>query len=124
MTSVRGRRRRAGTYPAGVIRDVVIHMNSEQPLMCDLKALPTALDACLVCTNLRMVDGRKPTFIDRVESWFLIPLGIVRFVELPPNAMSGVADSAFLALPPGPIDDGRDEDLDPEEELLRRIREA
>jgi hypothetical protein len=113
-------------------------MNNEQPLVCDLREMPDARDLGLVCTNLRLVDGRKPTFIDATDSWFMIPYHIIRFVELP---LSSVEAGERLALPPGPIlersededdedlGDGGDEeteaDLDEDsEELLQRIREV
>jgi hypothetical protein len=108
-----------------MIRDAVIHMNNEQPLRCDMRTLPTALDACLVCTNLRYLSGAKPSFIDDTDSWFLIPLGIVRFVEVPAAAMAEA--NGVLALPAGPIgrdDDLEDMDTETENELLRRMREA
>jgi hypothetical protein len=108
-----------------VIRDAVIHMNNEQPLRCDLRELPTALDACLVCTNLRYLSGAKPSFIDQIDSWFLIPLGIVRFVEVPASAI--VESDGVLALPAGPLPDEEDLDtidLEAERDLLRRMREA
>ena len=41
-----------------MIRDAVIHMNNEQPLVCDLREMPDARDLGLLCTNLRLVDGR------------------------------------------------------------------
>ena len=86
-------------YPACVIRDAVIHMNNEQPLVCDLREMPAAEDTSLVCTNLRLVDGKKPTFIDRIDSWFSIPMHIIRFVEIP---LLAVEASSILALPVGP----------------------
>jgi hypothetical protein len=118
-----------------VIRDAVIHMNNEQPLVCDLRDMPDAADAGLLCTNLRLVDGRKPTFIDATDSWFVIPFHIIRFVELP---LASVEAGERLALPPGPIleasDEDEDEGDDPDEndeelddaseELLQRIREV
>jgi hypothetical protein len=130
-TSVRG------SYPAGtryrraVIENVVIHMHSEQPLMCDIRELPSARDACLVCTNLRFVDGRKPAFIDRSESWFLIPLSIVRLIEIRQGAIQAAEAADVPALGAGQVlgdDDGESDGtdaadkIDPEEELLRRIR--
>jgi hypothetical protein len=111
-----------------VIRDATIHMNNEQPLKCDLRALPTSVDACLVCTNLRYLSGAKPSFIDNVDSWFLIPLGIVRFVEVPAAAMAEA--EGVLALPSGPLpgsepDEPFDQiDFAAETDLLRRMREA
>jgi len=125
-------------YPQAVIRDAVIHMNNEQPLVCDLRELPDTADVGLLCTNLRLVDGRKPTFIDATDSWFIIPYHIIRFVEMP---LSSVEAGERLALPPGPIlapgegdddedaDDGEPDDEDEllddaSEELLQRIREV
>lgn len=126
-----------GTYPRGVIRDAVIHMNNEQPLVCDLREMPGSSDVALVCTNLRLVDGRRPTFIDATDSWFVIPYHIIRFVELP---LASVEAGDRLALAPGPIvergdDEDDDTDLDDHEEddgllddaseeLLQRIREV
>jgi hypothetical protein len=114
-----------------VIENVVVHMHSEQPLMCDIEKLPTALDACLVCTNLRFIDGRKPAFIDRSESWFLIPLSIVRLIEIRQGAIHAADTAAVPALGAGealgdeegdPDTDEPGDAVDPEEELLRRIR--
>jgi hypothetical protein len=122
-----------------VIRDVIIHMQNEQPLACDIREMPDARDLGLLCTNLRLVDGRKPTFIDATDSWFMIPYHIIRFVELP---LSSVEAGERLALPPGPILERSDEDEDEgdledagdeevgedlddaSEELLQRIREV
>jgi len=120
-----------------VIRDAVIHMNNEQPLVCDLREMPDTSDAGLLCTNLRLVDGRKPTFIDATDSWFVIPYHIIRFVELPLNSVEA---GERLALPAGRIversdeddadledagDEEGDEDMDDaSEELLQRIREV
>jgi hypothetical protein len=103
--------------------------------VCDLRALPTSADNCITITNLRYVDGRKPTFIDHADSWFLYPLSGLRFIEIPATAMAG---SDLPALPAGETveQDGAEaepDDLDdledPEEarqseELLRRMRDA
>ncbi len=122
-----------------MIRDAVIHMNNEQPMVCDVRERPDARDVGLLCTNLRLVDGRKPTFIDAIDSWFLIPFHIIRFVELP---LASVEAGERLALPAGRIverseddeddledgEEGEDEDVDElddaSEELLQRIREV
>jgi hypothetical protein len=111
-----------------VIRNAVVHMNNEQPLSADLQALPTATDACLICTNLRYIDGKKPSFIDRVDSWFMIPLSLIRFIEVPQASIEESGEnSGVLALPAGPLlrppVDEIDEDAE-SDELLRRIREA
>ena len=51
--------------------------------MVDLFELPTADDAGLLCTNLRTMDGKRPVFIDHIESTFFFPYHVVRFLEIP-----------------------------------------
>ena len=108
-----------------MIRDVIIHMAGEQPLMADIRSLPTSEDACLVCTNLRTRAGQKPIFIEAVDSWFLLPLQHVRFVEILASAVTAGDEE-------GPRAEGLaavgasagDEELELDEDFLRRIKEA
>jgi hypothetical protein len=105
-----------------MIRNAVVHMQGDQPFMADLEALPTPADAALVCTNVRLAGGKKPTFIDHSESTFLIPLIHVRFVEIPPTA-EAIADAAQLTAGDVSPPTG-DEELELDEDFLRRVREA
>jgi hypothetical protein len=94
-----------------VIRNVVVHISNEQPLLADIYALPTATDAGLVCTNVRMLDGKRPIFIDRIDSIFFFPYRAIRFIEVPPGEMArhvaeggarpGAASAAGTPLAPG-----------------------
>jgi hypothetical protein len=70
-----------------VIRNVVIHILNEQPLLADLFGPPTASDAGLLCTNLRTPDGRRPVFIDSSEGIFFFPYLHIRFLEIPRGAL-------------------------------------
>jgi hypothetical protein len=74
-----------------VIRNVVIHAANEQPLMVDLFELPSAADVGLLCTNLRSMDGKRPIFIDQIESTFFFPYHVIRFLEIPQAAAAGAA---------------------------------
>jgi hypothetical protein len=87
-----------------VIRNAKIHMVGDQPMICDLEAMPSPSDAVLVCTNLRLVDGRKPLSTDHIDSWFMIPLQFIRFVEIPRASLPGPVDPAATA---GSAADGR-----------------
>ena len=71
-----------------VIRNVCIHANGEQPLLCDLYEMPSADDAGLVCTNVRSLDGKRPVFIDQIGSTFFFPYHVVRFLEIPEASMA------------------------------------
>ena len=66
-----------------MLRDVVIHITNEQPILADLVADPTPSDVALICRNVRTLGGKKPVFIDSVDSVFVIPLAQVRLVEMP-----------------------------------------
>ena len=125
-----------------MIRDVVLHMAGDLPLLADIESLPTAGDSTLVCTNMRTVDRKKPVSVDHIDSVFIVPLLFIRFIEIPRDAIarSGLGGPAPGAVPrppalgtgqerdpsrPGGAPEGEPlEDLEPDEELLRRIREA
>lgn len=112
-----------------MIRDVVLHMNNEQPLMADLFELPEGNTALLRCTNLRMMNGKRPVFADDVTSVFFFPMLHLRFIEVLPRSLGG----EHLALGPGPDEPiempsgapgPAEEDFEVDEDFLRRVREA
>jgi hypothetical protein len=73
---------------ARVLKNVIIHQQGQLPVVADLRALPAPGDANLVCTNMRTTDGKRPTFVDQIESWFVIPMQTVRFLEVPKESMA------------------------------------
>ena len=111
-----------------MIRNVVIHIANEQPLLADLYDMPGATDVSLVCTNVRMLDGKKPLFIDHASSAFVFPYLHIRFIEIPAGAATGLPDQ--------PLDDRRsgvadpadveetEADLELDEDFLKRIRDV
>jgi hypothetical protein len=111
-----------------VIRNVVIHIANEQPLVADLYDMPTAADVSLVCTNVRMLDGKKPIFIDHQNSVFSFPYGTIRFIEILAGAATGLPETesddrdAVAAESAG--DPETEADLELDEDFLRRIREV
>jgi hypothetical protein len=121
-----------------VIRDVVLHMNNEQPLLADLFEAPSPGDVGLRCTNLRTMNGKRPVFVDDSASIFFFPYLHIRFVEIPPGAISGIdRSSRWPPMPTARLSSARaepagepeaepalDEDLEIDEDFLRRVREA
>jgi hypothetical protein len=109
-----------------VIRNAVVHVLNEQPLLVDLYDTPKPEDQGLLCTNLRTMDGKKPIFIDRIESVFFFPYLHIRFLEIPP-ASGGLAEveAPSEEAAPAPAETPEpEEDLELDEDFLRRIREV
>ena len=116
---------------APVIRDAVLHINNEQPMLADLFELPTPGDVGLRCTNLRTMNGKRPVFVDSSASVFFFPYLHIRFVEIPSAAVSGELDlpvpvAAAVAVPTATtaVADEVEDELEIDEDFLRRIREV
>jgi hypothetical protein len=111
-----------------VIRDAVLHILNEQPLLVDLFERPSPADVALLCTNVRTTAGQRPSFVDHSDSTFLIPYAQIRFVEVAavtssrphPEGASDAADGGGAAGGP----DSSEPDLDLDEDFLRRVRDA
>ena len=101
-----------------MIRDAVIHLLNEQPLVADLPAMPSPGDLALICTNLRTMNRKRPIFVDHSESTFVFPYAQIRFVEMPgepPAAGDVVLVPAITSAEP--------DEIELDEDLLRRVRE-
>ncbi len=136
-----------------MIRNVILHLMGELPMKADIESLPTAADAGLLCTNLRTLEGRKPVSTEYLNSVFLLPYSYIRFIEVPrasihaagldhdlptgpaalPAEAGAVPDGVDVIVTPAPRVDMADaaasadealEHVEPDAELLRRIREA
>ncbi|KRT62708.1 MAG: hypothetical protein XU10_C0022G0028 [Chloroflexi bacterium CSP1-4] len=104
-----------------MIRGAVVHMTGEQPLLVDLEAVPLPGDTVLVCSNLRATGGQRPSFIDAIDSTFVIPYQHIRFVEIAAAALGRRdGDAAGVEL----LESGPEPELELDEDLLRRVREA
>jgi hypothetical protein len=91
----------------------VVHLLNDQPVLVDVIDDPTPRDQSLICTNVRTLDGKRPVFIDQSDSTFVFPYAGIRFVEIP----TGVAPVTEAAA-------AEPEDLEIDEDFLRRVRDA
>jgi len=93
---------------------------NDQPLSVELLEEPKASDIAFICTNLRTIDGKKPVFIDFSDSTFIFPMAMVRFVEIPVGAAEHDRNVGLMPA----TEAAEPEDLDIDEDFLRRVREA
>jgi hypothetical protein len=104
-----------------VITNVIIHLHNEMPIVVDVEALPTGADRTIACTNVRTIDGKRPSFVNDRNSTFILPLATIRLIEAPAaganlNVAMVPSEAAPAPLPP-PLSDE-----EPDEDLLARIR--
>ena len=110
-----------------LIRNAVLHINNEQPLLADLYSIPETSDVAVLCTNVRTLNGKRPVWADNSESVFLFPLVHLRFIEIAPGTIDQTADDrprvgageSKLAAADLP-----EEDLEIDEDFLRRVRDV
>jgi hypothetical protein len=113
-----------------VIHNVYIHLNNEQPLVADLEDMPAGTDRSIRCTNVRTVDGKRPSFVHEKESTFVFPLATIRLIEVPSQAgrssdvtLANVEPAAASAMDDSAYDEPLPAyDEEPDEDLLARIR--
>jgi hypothetical protein len=108
-----------------LIRNAVLHINNEQPLLADLYSLPAAADVTLLCTNLRDKNGKRPVFADDSASVFVFPMIHMRFIEIAPGSIEATDDERpRLTAGAPPLPGEPEEDLEIDEDFLRRVRDA
>lgn len=103
-----------------MIRDAVLHLLNDQPMLVDVFEMPLPSDVVLVCTNLRTMSRTRPLFADHLESTFVFPYSQIRFVELPAGTTALEPAAPSLAIQA--VDTEPDLELD--EDFLRRVRDS
>lgn len=108
-----------------MITGIIIHLSNDLPVVVDMEELPAGADRAIKCTNVRTVDGKRPPFVHDRHSTFILPLNMIRAIEIP---------NQNTELPTAQQDRDRDEqmpfsapvevvDEESEEDLLARIRQ-
>ncbi len=108
-----------------IVPGAVLHLANDQPLLVDLFGLPLPSDPILVCTNVRGLTGTRPVWADDIHSIYYFPWTVVRFLEILPGTAevgSRPALTAGIEAAPPPVEP--DLDLEIDEDVLRRVREA
>jgi hypothetical protein len=105
-----------------VIRDAVLHLLNDQPLLIDLFEAPSPSDSVLIGTNLRTLNRTRPLFADSSNATFVFPYAHIRFVELPLGPAAAGPDRGLAPGTAAPEAEG-EAGLDLDEDFLRRFRD-
>lgn len=118
-----------------MLKNAVLHLHNEQPLLADLLELPATADVAVRMTNLRTLDGKRPVFVDDMTSVFVFPYHRISFIEVPRTSLVGTdleaqmpvraaVGAAIAAAAASDAAGGDDGELEIDEDFLRRIREV
>ncbi len=114
-------------HPQQVISGVTIHLANDLPVIVDLADMPGAADRIIMCTNVRTVDGKRPPFVHDRNSTFLLPLHMIRVIEVPQmsdgTALAPQQDEDRYAASHEVVPEPEVDDEEAEEDLLARIRQ-
>ena len=91
--------------------------------MADLEDLPAGSDVLLKCTNVHLLDGKRPAFVHDPKSVFVIPLNRVRVIEIPPHVGLVPQEEAEPEEPQPQEPTLEPVDEEAQEDLLARIRQ-
>ena len=108
-----------------MIKGVFVHLANELPLLVDLLEAPSPTAQIVRCTNVRTVDGKRPSFVHDSKSTFVFPWHLIRLIEVPAGPAAAQAADKRVALsdqpePAPPAPEPLNEE--PDEDLLARIR--
>jgi hypothetical protein len=111
------------THRWRVISGVILHLENDLPVLVDLEELPGSGDRLLRCTNVRTIDGKRPSFVNDRHGTFIFPVDVIRLIEAPSDEAARARQQALerspLLEPAAPAI----ADEEPDESLLARIRD-
>lgn len=65
---------------------VIVHIANEEPIVCEIEALPEAQDQLLTLSNPRMRDGKELKYLEEDVSRLVVPWHRINFVQILPSA--------------------------------------
>lgn len=61
---------------------VLIHLVNADPILAEVERLPDPQDQVLICTNVRLRDGKEVHYLDPEAVQVIIPWHRISFVEV------------------------------------------
>lgn len=70
------------------MQTIIVHINSEDPVMGEVEELPNAQDQLIMVQNPRRRDGKDVHYIDEDVNVIIIPFHRVNFIQILPTGES------------------------------------
>jgi hypothetical protein len=65
--------------------NILIHIQNEDPVLCEVDALPAPTDLCVIVKNPRRKDGKDLHYLDPGVSTVIWPMARINFIEVMPS---------------------------------------
>lgn len=65
---------------------LIVHIANEEPIVCEVEALPEAKDQIILLSNPRMRDGKEIKYLEEEVSKMIVPWHRINFVQVLPSA--------------------------------------
>lgn len=64
---------------------VVLHVQGEEPIVCEIEKLPESSDLLLTVTNPRRADGKDLHYLSENVTTVIYPVARINFIEILPT---------------------------------------
>lgn len=65
--------------------NVLIHLQNEDPVLCEIEALPSPTDTLVLAKNPRRRDGKDLHYLEANVTVVMWPVSRINFIELMPS---------------------------------------
>ncbi len=68
------------------MQTVIVHINNEDPIVCEMDELPTETSLLVILNNPRRRDGSDVHYLDEGVATVLYPMHRINFIQVLPSA--------------------------------------
>jgi hypothetical protein len=68
------------------MQTVIVHINNEEPIECEVDHLPTGNEVMITLSNPRLRDGKDLHYLDESVTRMMVPVHRINFIQIMPSA--------------------------------------
>ena len=65
---------------------IIVHINNEDPVECEVEELPTGMENMILINNPRLRDGKDLHYLDESVTSMILPIHRINFIQILPSA--------------------------------------
>jgi hypothetical protein len=68
------------------MQTVIVHINNEEPIECEMSQLPSGNEQLITLNNPRLRDGKDLHYLDESVTQMMVPVHRINFIQILPSA--------------------------------------